>query len=161
MRRWGQFSLRTLLVGVALLSVAFAWQVDQARQQGLAVTELRKLHVAVLHKDPKPGFNGRRESDWEERLLGAAYREPVEYIGFQHSRQLMLDPERARKALALLAQLRGLRRLSLEGLPIGDVDLAWVKPLSELRELNVRYTQLTDAGVAELHHALPNCSIVR
>ncbi|HEV3344591.1 MAG TPA: hypothetical protein VG125_29715 [Pirellulales bacterium] len=143
------------------MSVWIAWRVEQARQQRLAVDEFRKLHVAVLYKDPKPGLSERRESDWYERLFGAAYREPVEYLGFQHSRQLMLEPQRARKALALLARIRGLRRLSLEGLPIGDSDLAWVKPLSGLRELNLRYTEVTNAGVAGLRQAIPNCSVIR
>lgn len=157
-RRWLQFSLGTLFAGVTGLCLWLACCVDQARRQRTAVAELHKLHVAVMYGARQPDG---RDARWKELLLGATYREPVEYIGFQHSRGLFEEPERIEKALALLADLRGLQRLSLEGAPVADKDLVWLKPLGTLQKLNLRYTDVTAAGAADLQRALPDCEIVR
>ena len=42
---------------------------------------------------------------------------------------------------------------------ITDAGLAGLKGLTNLGSLNLENTQVTDAGVAELRKALPNCSI--
>jgi hypothetical protein len=94
-------------------------------------------------------------------LLGLAYREPVAYVGLQHDHEMFHDPQRIGKALSLLPHLRGLQRLSLEGMPITDKELVHLKPLADLRKLNLMYTQVSDAAVAELRQSLPNCEIVR
>jgi hypothetical protein len=36
-----------------------------------------------------------------------------------------------------------------------------IKRLTQLHDVNVNRSQVTDAGVAELHRALPNCQISR
>lgn len=160
-RRWMQFSLGTLLVVVAALCVWLAWHVELARRQREAVTELHKLRVAVLYRTPGLRDNGEQEPAWLRRVLGAAYREPVTYVGFQHAAKLQDEPERIGQALALLAELRGLKRLSLEGLPVTDNDLMHLKSLAELQRLDLSYTEVTADGVARLQQALPNCKIVR
>jgi hypothetical protein len=90
-----------------------------------------------------------------------AYQEPVEYVGLQHSHEMFHDRQRIDRALSLIAHLRGLTRLSLEGLPITDQELSCLKLITSLRKLNLMYTEVSDAGVAELHQALPRCEIVR
>lgn len=42
---------------------------------------------------------------------------------------------------------------------ITDAGLVHIKGLTELQDFELRYTQVTDAGVAELKKALPNCLI--
>jgi hypothetical protein len=160
-RRWTQFSLGTLFVGVTALCLWLAWCVERARRQRIAVAEFRKLHVAVMYSDPGAGRGGRRTAGWGERVLGAAYREPVDYIGFQHAHRLFNEPERVEKVLSLLVDIRGPKRLNLEGLPITDDHLIWLKPLVDLQKLNLMYTDVSDAGVAQLRQTLPNCQIVR
>jgi hypothetical protein len=157
-RRWMQFSLGTLFAGVTGLCLWLACSVDQARRQRTAVAELHKLHIAVMYGAPPTDRRGGR---WKELLLGATYREPVEYIGFQHARGLLEEREQVEQALALLADLPGLKRLSLEGVPVTDKDIVWLKPLATLQKLNLRYTDITAAGVADLQRALPDCEIVQ
>jgi hypothetical protein len=159
-RRWTQFSLATVFALVTALCVWLAWCVDRARRQQDAIDELHRLHVAVMYRDigsstrqPGVGFG--------ERLFGAAYREPVEYVGFQHSRLSFGDQPRVARAMSLLAELRGLKRLSLAGMPVTDNELEYLKPLAELQKLDLMYTDVSDAGVAELRQVLPECQIVR
>jgi hypothetical protein len=47
----------------------------------------------------------------------------------------------------------------LRGLPVNDLDLSRLKDLRNLKSLNLERTKVTDAGVAELKAALPNCDI--
>ena len=160
-RRWAQFSLGTLFIGITVFCAWLAWRVELARRQQEAVVELHKLHVAVLYSDPGAGRSESRDSSFVKRLLGMAYREPVEYIGLHHAHEMFHDPQRLERALSLLPHLRGLKRLNLEGMPVTDQELVYLKPLADLRKLNLTYTGVTDAGIAELRQALPNCEIIR
>lgn len=159
-RRRLQFSLATLLAGVTACCVWLAWQVELARRQKYAVNELHKLHVAVIYRLPESGRSAA-EDRLARRLLGATYREPVEYVGFGSAHNLFHDPRALKRALSFLPSLRRLRRLSLEGLPLNDEDLDSLTSLSDLAKVDLRYTAVTDAGVAELHRALPRCEIVQ
>ena len=42
---------------------------------------------------------------------------------------------------------------------ITDAGLEHLKGLTNLEELDLRWTKVTDAGVAKLQQALPNCEI--
>jgi hypothetical protein len=160
-RRWAQFSLGTLFISITVFCVWLAWRVELARRQREAINELHKLHVAVMYSDLGSRRGESRESAFASRLLGMAYREPVEYVGLHLAHELFHDPQRLEKALSLLPHLRGLKRLNLEAMPITDKELERVKPLTNLRKLNLSYTAVTDTGVAELRRALPHCEIVR
>ncbi len=154
-----QFSLRATLVVVTVLCAWLGWHVEQARRQHEAIDELHKLHVAVLYREPGAGPSDKPAHT--ARLFGMAYREPVEYVGLHHSHDMFHDPSHIEKALSLLPHLRGLKSLSLEGLPITDKDLVKLKSLTGLRKLNLMYTSVTDTGIAELRQALPKCQITR
>lgn len=158
-RRYLQFSLATLITGVTACCVWLAWQVELARRQKEAVLELHKLHVAVIYRLPTSATDARGDR-LAKRLLGAAYREPVEHVGFGSAHDLFHDQQALRRALAVLPRLRELRRLSLAGLPVTDNELDLLKALSDLTDLDVAYTDVTNAGVAELHRALPDCRII-
>lgn len=160
-RRWLQFSLRTILLLLAALSVWLACCVNQARRQREAITELHQLHVAVLYRQPGTRSNEQWHASVAQRLFGVAFREPVEYVGFQHASRLMDDPRNVERALSLLRQLRGLQRLNLEGMPVGDRSLHELEQLVDLRMLNLMYTHVSDAGAAKLRKALPDCQIIR
>ena len=158
-RRYLQFSLATLFVCVTACCVWLAWQVELARRQKEAVLELHKLHVAVIYR--LPASVGVAHADrLAKRLLGATYREPVEYVGFGSAHDLFHDQQALRRALSLLPRLRELRRLSLAGLPVTDNELDLLKPLADLTRLDLTYTDVSDAGVVELRRALPDCQIV-
>ncbi len=161
-RRWTQFSLRAALVSMTVVCMWLGGSVHQARRQREAIDELHRLRVAVLYHHPES--SARRElidAGAAERLLGMAYRESVDYVGFQHAQRLFDDPREMERALALLGRLRGLKRLNLEGMPVSDGDLGCLRSLVGLRKLNLMYTQVSDAGVARLRGALPACEILR
>ena len=62
--------------------------------------------------------------------------------------------------LVHLKGLTNLRTLDLKTtLQITDARLVHLKELTKLRELDLEDTQATDAGIAELQKALPNCKI--
>ena len=64
--------------------------------------------------------------------------------------------------LVLLHALPGLWELDLSQNPqVTDAWLAELKALKELQHLYLTGTKVTDAGVAELQRALPDCKIVR
>ena len=46
-----------------------------------------------------------------------------------------------------------------ETFQIGRLGLVHLKGLTNLQELSLYYTKVTDAGVADLQKALPNCKI--
>lgn len=160
-QRWMQFSIRAMLIAVTILCAWLSWQVEQARRQREAINELHKLHVAVLYRDPAAGRGEERNSGGATSLLGIAYREPVEYVGLHHAHEMFHDPQQIKKALSLLADLRGLKNLNMEGMPITDKDVMYLKRLTDLRKLNLSYTEVTNTGLAELQQALPNCQIMR
>ncbi|HEX5442585.1 MAG TPA: hypothetical protein VFW87_02095 [Pirellulales bacterium] len=160
-RRWTQFSLRAALVAMSAVCMGLGWSVHQARRQREAIHELHRLHVAVLYHPESDARRERVDPGAVERLLGMAYRESVDYVGFQHAQQLFDDPRGMERALALLVRLSGLKRLNLEGMPVSDDDLGCLRSLVGLRKLNLMYTQISDAGVAGLRGALPDCEILR
>ena len=55
--------------------------------------------------------------------------------------------------------LPNLRVLNLRRLPIDDDDLQYLQALTDLEELDLRGTQVTEEGVKKLQRALPNCEI--
>lgn len=65
------------------------------------------------------------------------------------------------KGLSELKDLPNLHVVQLIGTLTRDEDLQYLKFLSRLVLLDLKDTKITDAGVAELKKALPNCKIVR
>ena len=58
-----------------------------------------------------------------------------------------------------LQDLTGLLELSIEYFEVIDVGLKYLRDLENLKELWLTGTAVSDAGVASLQHALPNCGI--
>ena len=54
-----------------------------------------------------------------------------------------------------------MQSLDLQQTNVGDKGLEHLKGLTSLRELNVRQTKVTDAGVANLRKSLPKLKITR
>ena len=76
--------------------------------------------------------------------------------------------EAEEEAIAALEQLGGtigkdangnIVSLSLIGTTITDAGLVHLKRLTKLQRLVLDFTKVTDAGVADLQKALPNCKI--
>jgi len=179
-RRWCQFSLRALLVFVAVAGVGFGWlgvalqRVRRSRAAAAeiqrAVAELRSLGVRVdvaqIHA------NGRLD-----RLLGhpgyphvtAVDADNVSTFGdddMVHLERLRLsDPEFGHLRLYVLRLedtsvtdaglehvkgLTGLTRLDLDGTGVTDAGLEHLKGLTSLGQLDLAATQITGSGLEYL-----------
>ena len=80
----------------------------------------------------------------------------------QESRNVVeLNLSRSKITDAGLLHLKGLPNLQTLSLPkqITDAGLVHLRGLTNLQVLDVKNTQATDAGIAELQKALPNCKI--
>ena len=58
-----------------------------------------------------------------------------------------------------LKGLTNLQELDLAGTQVTDAGLVHLKGLTNLQELDLSYTQVTEGGVQEQRQALPNCNI--
>ena len=85
--------------------------------------------------------------------------------GLNHLETLNLDcslHDHANLGLACLKGLTQLQELNIsDNYGVTDVELEHLKGLTQLRKLDLCGTQVTDAGVAKLQKALPNCKITR
>ena len=139
-RRWYQFSLRTLLVFVLLVSIGLSWfalKLQQARKQREAVRVIEKLggeveydyelHEQLSMQPPEP-----TQPAWLRGLLGIDFFADVACV-------------------------------SWSGLGIGPgatgAGLEHLKGLPALISLDLKHTQVTDEGVKKLKQAFPNCEI--
>ena len=184
-RRWHQFSLRTLLIVVLVLSLPSSWlgvKLHEARKQREAVGAILEAGGTVLYEyqfDESGKFVAQAEPPtpaWLRSLLGDDLFRDVAYV----------SPGRD-SGDAELEQLKGLtslRRLNLDGGEVTDAGLEHLKGLTSLEELDLSHTQVTDAGlkhlkglasleylglccnkvsnegVKKLQEALPNCQII-
>jgi len=89
----------------------------------------------------------------------------VHLKGLTELRELHLDYTKITDAgLVHLKELTELQTLHLSGSKITDAGLVHLKGLTKMQTLDLRgtiFTKITDAGVADLQTALPNCEIVR
>ncbi|NQT16725.1 MAG: hypothetical protein HQ582_28465 [Planctomycetes bacterium] len=167
--RWFQFSLRTLLVFVLLVSIGMSWlgvQLDRARKQREAVEAIEKAGGSVLY-----GYeltpSGSSVPMWLRELLGEDFFFDVSgVVGARHDfgdaglehlngltslQGLYLDDMQVTDAgLEHLKGLTSLQRLDLEDTQVTDAGLEHLKGLTSLLELDLNDTQVTDAGLEHL-----------
>lgn len=166
-RRWLQFSLRTLLVAMAVFAVWLGFKSARARRQRAAVDRILELGGIVMYdyeyeegaKPPAP--------DWLRQLLGDEYFLTVEGVALgtrhltdddmEHFEALtelrVLRLPEGRMTDAGLAKLKGLTRLTdleLSCTPITDQGLAHLSGLVNLKHLRLQDTEVKDEGLAHL-----------
>ena len=171
-RRWFQFSLKTLLVAFTLLALmlgALTAFTAKGRRQKAVVQRVQGLGGKIvyigyewdpfgpikLNVPPPPGMRLPDQSYYARQVrkwLGRDYVDPVVGVG-------LTGDEITDDDLAQLASLTELETLSLFNTGVSDVGLVHVKKLSHLKYLNLSYTAVTDEGMAEIQKALPNCRI--
>ena len=148
-RRWYQFRLRTLLIGVLLLSLPLSWfavRMERAR----AVQDVLRLGGTVGFRLVEVHWSERLP--WVRGLLGEDFFDEPQLVSFQYNRITDAD-------LVCIEDLITLDYLDLYGTQITDAGLEHIKGLANLKELDVRRTQVTPEGVKRLEEALPNCQI--
>jgi hypothetical protein len=144
-RRWYQFSLRTLLIGVLIVAIPCALlgrRIERKGREREAIAAIQETAFVeydylynVDHADP-PG------PAWIRSFLGDDFFAEVSGLYFDH---YVGD-----KVLENLRDLRHLKRLWLVGANITDNGLLNLQAVSELEELNLSYATVTNAGLGHL-----------
>ena len=148
-RRWFRFSLRTLLVVIALLCIWLGIITQRANKQRTAVVAVRnaggKAHYYNGYNDSGEILTGYRPHgpEWLLNLLGYDY--------FGDIIEVELDDKQITDELvAQLKNLQELRQLSLRGVPITESALAQLSELPTLEYLDLALTPITLAGCEKL-----------
>ena len=184
-RRWHQFGLRTLLMGIVLLSLPLGWlglKVREGCQRQAVVAAITKLGGFVLY-DYEFDFLGdfvpqsaQPAPAWLRAVLGDDFFRDAFGVYFSSSsvkdadlvllsgfaklnRLQLIETQISDAGLQHLKGLTRLTKLSLDRTHVTDAGLENLMGLTHLEELYLTGTQVTDAGVATLQKALPNCRI--
>lgn len=147
-RRWAQFSLGTVLTGVALLALVCGLVTNRARRQREAVEAIRGWGGLVGYDSQQDGATKSRWRDLLRDRLGQDYVDRVVSAGLPvtpQTSQAIYD-----ERLRVVAALRDLRFLSLNGTHVGDAGLKHLERLTVLESLDAGYTNVGDAGLSHL-----------
>lgn len=152
-RRWLQFSVRTVLLLVAVLCVWLGYRVHASRQRAEAIAHIEKLggqiyydYQVKLDSDGDPylvPLTPYPYPEWAKPLTEVLFPPRVWSVGL-HSIPLSDDD------IPFIAGFDGLHTAVLAGTGITDAGLAELSRLSELRNLTLQRTNVTDEGVASV-----------
>lgn len=179
-RRLLQFSLRSLLIFVLLVSIGMSWlgvKLERARRQREAVRVVRAAGGYAWYdyewedrfaEPPVPGWlRGLVGDDFFDVVAVTVWRGDFgddEMIYLRRLTKLeMIGICYAQITDAGLEYLEGLTNLTdliLTDTQITDAGLKHLEGLTSLHSLDVRSNQVTPEGVANLQEALPECEIV-
>jgi hypothetical protein len=135
-----------MLVVVTVAGVALGVIGSGAERQRRAVEAIEALGGRAWYLSDNPN---RRP--WAGRWLPRDWVEEPVSIQFQGDEWV--------GAVVHLQRLPDLRKLSFRGARVTDADLPHLHGLKRLVTLDLRFTEVTPSGVAELQNALPNCEI--
>jgi hypothetical protein len=164
-RRWLQFSLRTLMLVVLMVSVPLGWfgmKVRVAEREDAAVDAIQALGGGISYRSddlPTPAWIPRRHAVkvlavflGETQTTDADLGRLKEHLRtLPHMEELKLQKTRITDAgLEHLEEFTNLEELDLSSTPISDAGLVHLKPLSRLRCLQFTGSHITDDGLAHL-----------
>jgi hypothetical protein len=183
-----RFSLRALLIGVIVLSIAlggFSLIAFKARRQADAVKTMQRLGATIYYDfhhyyDPDSTINRwRKPTDWmwARIVLGNDFFSNVYLVEFIEYRDTHLRingrftsfmgpiptptelSRNADKYVHLLESLPNLSRLDLNHSEVSDAAIPALAKLDSLKALWVDDTNITAQGAARLGKLLPGCTI--
>lgn len=142
-RRWFRFSLRALLVLIAVIAIPLAWQVNKVRRQRVVANQVTMLGCNVLwshkisryHKPPGP--------ELLRRWLGDDFFATVHGI-------VIDGTEATDETMADLASLPNLKSVYLRQTLVTDEGIANLAKASDLETLHLDSSRITDAGLGNL-----------
>jgi hypothetical protein len=139
-RRWLRFSLRSLLIAVAVLAVPLGLEVNRARNQRAVLAELEQIEGSGFNYSSRlPEYlaflSQWRHPDWLKDFLY-----DVSEVGGVSSDDTML----------IVAKLPNVNELSFEGIKFTDLGMERLGAMSSLRRLRLDNVQITDAGLQRL-----------
>jgi Leucine-rich repeat (LRR) protein len=148
-RHWLQFSLRTLLIVVALIAVAMGLlmryvhqQRDLVRLEKEAVAEIEKLGGSVDYADHAQPVLPSLPS-WLQAIIGEEKFRPVSSIDLANTKFTEAN-------LINLKKLTAPKILLIYHTKFNDADLAHVCELNTLEGLNLSDTHITSEGLVHL-----------
>ncbi len=142
-RRWLRFSLRTLLVVIAVGCVWLGSIANRAQKQRRAVEVITNLGGTVNYDYESDGLKRPAYPAWLRNLLPQDYLTTVNTVRLSKSQ--ITDDD-----LQILANLPDLVFLDLQGTKISDVGVRTLGILTKLRVLILNGTDCTDRGVESL-----------
>ena len=145
-----QFTVRSLLVLVVVVAAPCSWmavEMKKAREQREAVD--------LLYRWSSSSLTGELCYD-----SGTTVMFDHKYDEYRILPKPQPEPERLRNLLGD-DFFREVVRVTLRGNQITDVSLERLEEFTQLKQLGLIDTKVTDEGVAKLKQALPNCKIVR
>jgi hypothetical protein len=147
--RWYQFSLRSLLLFVLVVSIGMscvAVRMQDVKKQQAAVEAIRQLGGQVGYDYEVDGSTGAFIPNpkppgpaWLRRILGDSF--------FTNVVAAVLDGD---EQLEKIDELRRIRYVFLTGAGVTDAGLIHLKGLDQLQELTILDAKLTDAGLSHL-----------
>jgi hypothetical protein len=169
--RWFQFSLRSLLLLVLLVSLGMSWvavKIERGRQQKEAVEEIEKLGGLVAY-DYQQVYRSVGPSGpvWLRNWLGKDLFATVVEVRFtsasgtdaelEHLKGMTqlqkLDLHGTQVTDAGLEHLEGMTKLQalwLHETKVSDAGLEYLKGMTQLQVLTLSGTKVTDAGLVHL-----------
>ena len=136
-----QFSLKTLLIAVLILSLPLSWlavEMDRTRRQKAAVKAIERL--------------GGVTDDWVGLRELFEFPPPVVQVDLH-------GPGVTDAALVHVCNLHYLEYLDLSGTEVTDTAVLSLTEMPHLESVCLEDTHVTPEGVKKLQEALPNCNI--
>ncbi len=154
-RRWFRFSLRSLLLLVAVLAIPLGWlgwKVNRARNQRIVVTELQKLNAQFIYDYQIVIKNGWLTKSnlsspgpkWLTELLGNEFFTDVYCVTVD-------DPKATNETIALIAKLPGVEGVNLTSRTgITDVGLVHFAEMHNVDGVKLVSDRITGSGLVHL-----------
>jgi hypothetical protein len=160
-RRCLRFNVRGLLILVLLIGGWLGWLARTSRTQREVVAAILKAHGAIRYDWQGASFASGEPAQpmatrWLTRTIGQDYLHSVVLVALPARRWMSPPNDGIRpfeRADFVMAQLRGLTKLSalhLTGSDITDSGLSHLEGLTELSELHLGFTQATDSAIARV-----------
>ncbi len=126
-RRWFRFSLRTLLVLIALFAIPLAWYVNRAERQRRVVKWLKDNNASAYYEFENDDFDAmyRDRSPWLQKWI------PVDYLSTV--RCIDIQPDASVSNLDFGSELPGVRKLLIWE----DLDLSNIHAFANLQTLHI------------------------
>lgn len=168
-RKWFQFRLRAILIGVLVLSLPLSWfavRMARARRQREAVEEIHRLGGLIIRlesSDPNDTFDPPvgclRRLCGDNSFHGRPKVLFFKMIEWHESPSTAKEVEICDDDLKTLASLPDNWSLTIESSRVTDEGVKHLYCLRHLEHLDLIGTQVTPEGVKRLQEALPKCKI--
>lgn len=157
-RRWFRFSLRGLLIGVAIVCASLAWRVKAVRNIDNAEASVERLgfDVIILRGKSDDQTNSFRDRPYWLRLV---FGEGNYKLAIRGRGAHLVGVTEIRPLLPAMRGMGDIALWNLWGYRVNDDVLRELEIMTNLKALNLIETDTTPAGRERLKKELPGCLI--